>query len=133
MPASSEQYAPIRIMSSGIISLLKKHLAIICARVLTSSLLPQGPSELCHTLFLRDTIAKVWLSNLNIVIIIVFILSCTSTCICKSQLRLCQLWCFVIQLNEDSDSEKERRLIASHDSGLSVVGKSQLQNLMKLC
>jgi len=33
----------------------------------------------------------------------IFILSCIS--ICKSQLRLCQLWCFVTQLNEDSDDE----------------------------
>src|SRR6218665_367725 len=50
--AYSEQYAPIQIMSSGIISLLKNHPAIICVRVLTFSIFhPRTLGTLSHALF----------------------------------------------------------------------------------
>src|SRR6218665_1351803 len=52
MLAYSEQYAPIQIMSSGIISLLKNHPAIICVRVLTFSLFhTRTLGTLSHALF----------------------------------------------------------------------------------
>jgi len=52
MPTFSEQYAPIQIMFSGIISFLRNHPAIICARVLTSSLfLPRTLETLSHAFF----------------------------------------------------------------------------------
>src|SRR6218665_3411205 len=52
MLAYSEQYPPIQIMSSCIISLLKDHRAIICVRVLTISIFhPKTLGTLSHALF----------------------------------------------------------------------------------
>src|SRR6218665_4074449 len=52
MLAYSEQYAPIQIMSSGIISLLQNHPAIICVRVLKFSILHSRTlGTLSHALF----------------------------------------------------------------------------------
>src|SRR6218665_2475309 len=52
------------------------------------------------------------------------LLSCTS--ICKSQLRPCQLWCFVIQLNEDSDSDSDET--ARNMMMVMMVKKSKNKN-----
>src|SRR6218665_2503099 len=52
MLAYSEQYAPIQIMSCGIISLLKDYSAVICVRVLTFSIFhPRTLGTLSHALF----------------------------------------------------------------------------------
>src|SRR6218665_1290194 len=100
---------------------LYHHPAIICARVLTSSLFHPRTSELCLTLSLWSTIVKLWLLNSNMCACFLLIVIILLSSICKSQLHFVSCGVFFSQLNEDYDSLNILSYYTCHHTALLSV------------